>query len=444
MNNLNQAIFKKHTNKYSMSKYRKNNFILRNCEIIKALRFDIVDNQDQIAKAITKDTGKNLTESMSQEVTAVLEMLKYFENNYPKWLKDKKIRYFRPGFWRKKNIIRYDPIGRIAIIGPSNYPFSIPVMQACAALICGNKVSIKPSEHAPNTNKIICELFNRTGFTKEDVSIIEGGPEKAIDLIATPEIKKVIFTGSFENGRSVAKLCGQKFKPCILELGGQGTAIICQGADLSLAARGLIWSSLYSNNNSCIGTKIIYIHKELKNQFSQIYENELLNLKASSLEFESTKLCLSDVNDFPFIKLYEFTSIEKTINEINSSGNGLGVSIWDRDIFMAKNIASKINAGLIWINDTSFGLPISPWGGNSNSGWGRLYSKESISELTNLKFISSEKVYKKSKLWWFPYNQEKLSLLRAVNDYFFGRKNKTIAGIFRIFLLLIKKTKSNI
>ncbi len=456
---------------------------------IKAVRGEIVARQQTIAEAVADDTGKPVTEILSQEVTASLGMLKFMECKYPVWLKERSFRYWRPGFWSKSNTIHYERLGTVGIIGPGNFPFSLPVMQSCAALLCGNCVVIKPSEDCPRTARLIEDIFREARLPEGVLSVVEGTGDAAEQIIASTKVQKVIFTGSYETGRKVAENCGRYFKPCLLELGGDGPAIICEDANLTLAAKGIAWSGFYSNGLSCVGTKHVLVHRSIAQDFLERFRNEVKRItigdplqpatefgrvqdsRALSKAKESVQMAMenrakvftpigqaADVSDIdfkqplivvlpsnagekavsqvwdaaasgsPIVTVRVIDSLEQGIRAVNGSKHGLGASIWSRHARRAQAIARQLHVGMVWINDSSVGLPQFPWGGTKKSGWGRLYTREGIYELTQVKAISHDRSrLLPGKAWWFPYSRTKFNILLAVNELFFGvRKGRAL------------------
>ncbi len=396
--------------------------IKKRTKFIKTLRYLIVDKQNEIANAITLDTGKPVTESMMQEVSASLGMLKYFESNFPGWLKERQFKYFRPGFIFKKNIIKYDPLGVVAVISPANYPFSLPVMQTAFALLCGNCVVLKPSEKAVHVNKVIISLFENSGLTPESVLVIEGDEKPAEEIIRHEEVRKIIFTGSYENGRKVTRLAAEHFKPVILELGGDGPAIVLNDANLSLAAKSIIWSHCYSNYNSCIGTKIVFVQKAVISEMKNLLEVEFSKINFGASDNTNTDACIKYKKELNSLNVIEFTSEDEAIRKVNELPTGLSASVWSNNIRRARMLANKINCGMIWINDLSVGIPGIAWGGSKLSGWGRLFARSAIPELTNTKTISIEKRFtSRPKFWQYPYVSDKYEITKVVNSIVFGK-----------------------
>jgi len=413
------------------------------------LRGNIVRRQEQIARTAAAETGKPVTEVAGQEVTAALEMLRFFENQYPRWLKEKKFRYLRPGFWTKSNVIVFEPLGVIAVVGPSNFPFSLPLLASCAGLMCGNAVILKPSERCPGTASILRSLFNECGFPEGIFAMVEGGPMAARKVATHPAVRKVIVIGSYETGREIAEICGRHFKPCILELGGEGAAIVCPEADLAWVARGITWSAFAAAGRSCVGTKHVFVHAAVSRNFLSLLQAETSSLRRGDILDLATDVDARRPPEVrvvgragtsnapgqeargPALLVREVETIDQAVEAVNNLPYGLGASVWSRDIDGAAAIAQELKVGMVWINDSSVGLPQFPWGGTKWSGWGRLFGEPALTELTHLKVISADRpLLSTRKFWWFPYSREKSDILSALNSFLYGKK--TARRLFRL------------
>jgi len=140
----------------------------------------------------------------------------------------------------------------------------------------------------------------------------------------------------------------------------------------------------------------------------------------------------------PLVCVRETTSVDQALQEANVYLSGLGASVWSKDLRKAKAIARRLKVGLVWINDSSVGLPQFPWGGTNQSGWGRLFSELALTELTCLKVISAERQRGASrKFWWFPYSKEKHETFLALNALLYGQRNAK-----KIFSLIISFGKN--
>jgi len=432
---------------------------------LRAVRFSIADRQEELIHAVSSDTGKPVSDVVSQEAAATLGMLKFMERNYPHWLEGRTFRYLRPGFWTKTNTIRYDPVGMLAVIGPSNFPFSLVVMQAYASLMCGNGVVIKPSERCPLTAQFIRDVLTLERGSVIPAAVVTGGVSTARSLARHPEIAKVIFTGSSAAGAKIAALCGQHFKPCVLELGGNGTAIVCSKGIVQHAARCLVWSALYAHGRSCIGTRQVFVLAEAKNALLRAARTEYAKLRHGPIGDPYTDIApdleLRIVESPPdlsltpdalpaanvvMLRVTEVPAVEDAVAAVNASPFGLSASIWSEDIAGAERIAADLRVGMVWINDASVALPGFPWGGNRRSGWGRLFAREALGELTQLKTVSVDRRRgSRGKPWWFPHSHEKHGLVLALNRFLFGRNGyrhapSVVAAIWR-YLVRGRKPK---
>jgi acyl-CoA reductase-like NAD-dependent aldehyde dehydrogenase len=446
---------------------------------VRRLRQAIVRRQAEIAGTVAAETGKPVTEVLQQEVTAACGMLAFLEKRYPRWLEGRRFRYLRPGFWLKSNRVLFEPLGTVAVIGPSNYPFSLPVMQSAAALLAGNAVVLKPSERCPSTARLIGSLFAEAGLPAGAFGVCPGGPEAGERLVRSPVVRKVLFTGGTSAGRKVAELCGRHFKPCLLELGGRQPALVLEDADPELAARGLAWSAAHAGSRSCVGTKIVFVHAAVKEDLLGRLARQIAALRPGDpgdasadvaaapagpdplvqeallcalrrgawvrtaagrtrdlgavawdrpilIDGVNPSMGIMDIDEWPerLILVREVATADQAVREANRSGLGLGASVWGRDMRQARAVARRLEAGLVWINDSSVGLPEFPWGGTKGSGWGRLFSREALTELVNIKVVSSERRRTAGrKFWWFPYTRDKYETVGRMNEYLYGGKS---------------------
>lgn len=440
------------------------------------LRTAIAANQDAIARAIVEDTGKPVTEVLNQEITAAIGLIGDAARRYPKMLAGYGWRTMRPGFWTRTNRVLHEPLGVVAVIGPSNFPFSIPMMQTAAALLCGNTVVVKPSERSPRTSRELANILAWWDGGAGEVAVVEGGADVAERLAAHPAVRKVLFTGGRQAGANIAQICARHMKTCVLELGGSAAAVVCDDADLELAARGIVWSAFYAGGRSCVGTKRVFVDGRVADTFIRLLEDRMgeltvgspgepgtdLSAMPSADGFEPVARMLADaVRDGATLRTHNaqndpadpavvagptlvvnplsssaimgaeiparilcvraVSSDEQAVREANASPYGLSASVWSRSARRAKSIAARLEAGMVWINDASSGEPRFPWGGTKGSGWGRLYSEEGVFELTATKVISHDhRLSARPKVWWFPYSAGKHRLFQRVNR-FLGR-----------------------
>lgn len=438
---------------------------------VRQLRKAVQQKSQILAEAISIERCRPLTESLTQEVLSVLEMAKFCEKNYSKWLSNHRIPYRRPGFFRNKNILTREPLGIVAIFSPGNFPFSLGMMAMIYTILAGNTVILKPSEKSQKLPMLIEQLLNESRLTELGAGIlIPGGPETGEYLIQHPSVQKIIFFGHQKTGDKIAHACIKHCKPFILESGGGSTSFVLKDADLELAASGLAWSAFYANGQSCVSTERIFIDRAIEEEFLLLFKKETRAIwndrrqNPSRIEFADsdqnrykdfintaesegadiyyiegkdetqsfTHFCptiisnISSKNNLlkeeifgPLVTIVPIDDIPRTALYVNKAFSTLGVSIWSRNAKTAMSLAKKIHAGMIWINDSSFGLPNLPWGGWEKSGWGTLFSEHSLHEVTRMKWVSRHPaLWAKPRIWWNPYTPIKKKIFLISARYF--------------------------
>ncbi len=443
-------------------------------EHVRRFRKVMAQNSEALAHAISRERCRPLAESLAQEVMPALEMAKYCEKNFPRWFAPQRISCLRPGFWRKRNTLHFEPRGPVAVITPRNFPFSLGIMSLVYLLLAGNTVLLKTSEHSHLVTPWIQVLLARAGLSKLGVAAAvsaDGAMGEAV--IGHPAVKKVFFFGSRSSGQRIAEHCIQYFKPFVLELGGGSSAFVCDDAALETTVSGLVWSSFYAGGQSCVSTERIFVEKGLAEKFlarflekTAMFERELEHSGKVGLYSEADvsryRRCIEAACDRGGSVLtggearpvgngrfhFDFTVISETAVEMRSAEEdvfgplvicyptenpehllrvapqdriGLGASIWTRNPRRAQLMARMIECGMIWINDASFGLPHLPWGGWGESGWGSLFSRFSLHEAAQTKWISAHPgKWAGKRPWWNPYTPKKARLFLQIARKLYG------------------------
>ncbi len=214
-----------------------------------ALRDLLLDNQELLERALTRDLGKHPTESQATEIGIVLTELDHTLRHLKRWLRPRRVGIplvLAPASARTV----YEPLGTVLIIGPWNYPVQLILAPLIGALAAGNAVVLKPSELAPATSEVLAALVS-TYLDERAVAVVEGDADTASDLLAQ-RFDHIFFTGSTAVGKIVAKAASENLTPVTLELGGKSPAYIDNSVDLEAAARRLIWGKLLNAGQTCV------------------------------------------------------------------------------------------------------------------------------------------------------------------------------------------------
>jgi acyl-CoA reductase-like NAD-dependent aldehyde dehydrogenase len=431
---------------------------------VRSLRKVIAGRAEEVAAEIAAETGKPLFEALAQEVLPVLESCRYWERRFPRWLRRKRGRYLRPGFLRTRHDLVWEPLGTVAVLAPSNFPFSLGMMSAVYMLLAGNTVALKPSERTPGTAALTGDLLTEAGVAPSVMAVITGGPETGRHLASAESVAKVVFFGQARAGRELERLSTERGVPVVLEMGGGTTAIVMDDADLDRAAAGIAWSGFYSSGRSCVGTDRVYAEAGIAELLGErlvreaiavlaersvplVLDDEAIGLVDDAIDRGATRRTIhaggaGPANDAspgwspavltgvhpdstilheelfaPIVAVCHVEDVDEAIRLANEGCPMLGVSLWTSDSRRARFLAGRLNAAMVWVNDSSLGLPSLPWGGRGRAGRGALFGKHSLHEAARLKWISYSPVGGR-RPWWPPYSQGKLKAMRIFSRFY--------------------------
>ncbi|MFN7181420.1 MAG: NAD-dependent succinate-semialdehyde dehydrogenase [Planctomycetota bacterium] len=431
---INTAIESAHASFYKWAKlsvYERANY----CEKLRAL---ILENKDEFAKTMTKESGKVIRETESEVYyscdyisTYIAEAKSLRGETIPSHLQEKRILAIR------------QPLGVVAAITPWNFPLAMLIRKIIPALLVGCSVVVKPSEETPITAYKLFELIDKIKFPKGVANLVFGEPEHIGKVLCESEkVAKVSFTGSVEVGKILMKNSANTVKKLTLELGGNAPFIVFEDANIDEAVCGLIRCKFRNAGQTCISANRIFLHERIYNDFmdkliSAIKQlkvgngldpnnnigplineqaickvEELINdalrsgaklvLGGKSLKeklggyfFEPTLLVdvTPDMKIWneeifgPVVIVRRFDS-DKVIELANSTKYGLAAYIFTQNISRAITAAENLEFGIVGVNDSTPSATQAPFGGIKQTGFGREGGKYALEEYTYLKYLS--------------------------------------------------------
>ena len=447
----------------------------------------IIQDREKIATTISKNNGKPLAESYLTEIASTLQIMEYHINNGIELLNEKNISLgvLYPG---KKSFLVYEPYGVIGIIEPWNYPFYLPFSAITKALLGGNAFIFKPASAVSLVGKLIEEICIKAELPEGVANFIYGNGSVAEKLLES-DLDKVIFTGSVEVGKQIAESCGKKLLPVSLELGGKDPAIVLKSCNLDFACGGILWGALSNCGQACASIERVYVQSEIYDEFvrkissmaaqlkigdpldnetdigplmneEQIkkineHVSDALNKgakihcggkKVSNNGFFYEPTVLSNVNHSmkvmteetfgPVIPIMKFDSLEEVLYLANDTIYGLAASIWTGETESATRIASKLNCGTVWVNDSLFlqAHPKCPWQGYKDSGYGG----SSIYDFVRTKHISIDQGYipslRPKSFWWYPYKGKARSFHDLIEVIFKASIKEKAKAVFQTMI----------
>ncbi len=428
---------------------------------LKNLKSEIKLNEEDIYEALDLDLKKPRFETFATEIGFLLNEIELFIKKLRSWSKPKGIRSALINFPSKDYII-FEPYGKVLVISPWNYPFQLALLPAMSAFAAGNSVVLKPSEHTPNTSKLIKKIVEKV-FPTELMSVIEGDSKTASKLLEK-KWDYIFFTGSVKIGEIVAMAAAKNLTPYTLELGGKSPAIINKDIDLKLASKRIVWGKFLNSGQTCVAPDYLVAHKSIKgalikelikriektlgkqlektedftaivneknfnrlvgliNKNNLIYGGKYDKVKRyiSPTIIDSPKMdeeIMKDEIFGPILPVLSFEKIEDIDKIITKNPNPLALYVFSNNKKFNEIIINRYPFGGGAINDTIVHLANSrlPFGGIGNSGIGSYHGKASFELFSHKKSVVNRSTWFDNNLRYAPY-KNKLSLVRKIMKY---------------------------
>jgi aldehyde dehydrogenase (NAD+) len=232
---------------------------------LKQLWWLVADNEEAFIQALKEDLNRPAFETSHADLLGMkMDILEHIEN-LEKWTADA-----RPdaGFIFGKlggARIRKEPLGVALIIGAWNFPLLLLMQPLIPAIAAGNCVMLKPSELATATEKLLVELVPKY-LDQDAIRIVTGGPADT-GRILEHRFNHIFFTGSSKVARFITAAAAKHLTPTVLELGGQGPAIVTASADVDLAAKSIALSKYQNAGQICLSTNHVFVDPKIHDEF---------------------------------------------------------------------------------------------------------------------------------------------------------------------------------
>jgi acyl-CoA reductase-like NAD-dependent aldehyde dehydrogenase len=412
-------------------------------EIIGQCAVVLAQRKPELSRLVAREAGKVLVEA-GGDVQEAIDMARFvagqgrapWGETVPSELPDKLA-------WTTRQ-----PIGVVGMITPWNFPVAIPAWKVFPALLAGNGIVLKPSEHAPACAAAFVTACAEAGLPPGLLQVVYGYADPAVVLAVHPGVGALSFTGSVPTGRAVA-VAAMEHGPKVvsLELGGKNAMIVREDADLDLVVDGAIFGAFGTAGQRCTSTSRLVVHPAVADHLIDRIVGRAQSLRLGDPLDPSTDVgpvitaasaerivgavevavgegagvasggrlrrdvagcdggafveptVLTGVKPAsrvareevfgPVLAVLEVEDLDEAIAVVNSVEYGLSASIYTRDVNQALHAVDRIDAGIVYVNAPTIGAEISlPFGGTRHTGNGfREAGQRGIEQFSQLKSV---------------------------------------------------------
>ena len=389
---------------------------------------------DELARLATLEMGM-LIEQARSEVLLSADITEYYAKNAERFLATQDL---KPS--SGEAVIESCPIGVLFGVQPWNFPYYQLVRFTSPNLMAGNVVMVKHAGIVPQCAIAFEKLWIEAGAPAGAYTNLLISHDQVTRVIDDPRVKGVALTGSVDAGRRVAGRAGQNLKKSTMELGGSDAFIVLEDADLEKTVAWAVTGKMNHTGQSCVSPKRFIVVEELADRFLEKFRvalealepgdpiNEATTLGPLSTEAALIQLLdqvkravangatlvlggkridrpgsfmqptiLADVKsgnpafreEFfgPVAIFFRVKNEDEAVALANDSDFGLGGSVFTKDVARGKRVASRVDTGMMFINQPTSSAPDLPFGGIKNSGYGRELSSLGIHEFVNKKLV---------------------------------------------------------
>ena len=397
---------------------------------------ELLKMKEELATIMMKEVGKAYQDAI-KEVERTADLIHYtVEEAIHLSGESLNGEHFPGGSRSKLAVIERVPLGVVLAISPFNYPVNLAAAKLAPALITGNTVIFKPATQGSISGTKMIEALAKTNLPAGVLNLVTGKGSVIGDyLIEHDDIALVTFTGGTSTGERIAQKA--KMIPLVMELGGKDPAIICEDANLELAAKQIVSGAYSYSGQRCTAIKRVLVHRSVADELVSLIQSEVEKLSVGSPEDNATIVPLIDEQsaDFvqgliddalekgatlvlgnkreenliyptlldhvtkemriaweeplgPVLPIIRVDSQEEAIEIANASEYGLQASVFTQNLDKALTIARKLETGSIQINGrTERGPDHLPFIGIKKSGLGIQGVRRSIESMTREKVI---------------------------------------------------------
>ncbi len=426
-------------------------------QALKRLKACIKQREEEILAALKKDLGKSRTEGYMCEVGLTLSEIGFMLSHIRRYAAEKRVHTPLAQF-PSRSYVKPSPYGVTLVMSPWNYPFLLTMEPLADALAAGNTVILKPSAYSPHTGKVIAQIVEEC-FDKKLVAVVTGGRAENTCLLQQ-HFDYIFFTGSQAVGKEVMTRASEHLTPVTLELGGKSPCLVDKTADLSLAAKRIVFGKFLNCGQTCVAPDYVYCDKAVKEELLREIQKQILRqfgpnpldnpdygkiinrkhfdrlcrlikrenvvaggqVRETSLQIAPTVMQDMTFSDAvmqeeifgPLMPILTYDSLEEAIERIRTLPHPLALYLFTKSRKNAKKVMACCGFGGGCINDTVIHLATSEmgFGGFGESGMGSYHGKAGFLTFSHQKSIVDKKLWLDLPMRYQPYRKIYDGLIR--------------------------------
>lgn len=399
----------------------------------------MLEKKEEIARILTSEQGKPLSEARAEIESAASYLLWYAEEGNR--IYGEIIPSSRSG---KRLLVVPQPVGVIAAITPWNFPAGMVTRKLGPALAAGCTVVLKPASQTPLTAIAIVRIFEEIGLPEGVLNLVTGDAREIGDVMTEDaRVRLITFTGSTEIGRELMKKSSQNIKKLSLELGGHAPIAVMDDADVDLAVDLTIASKFRNCGQTCICANRVYVQRGIADEFVEKLTAKVKKMKIGNGMEEDTVIgplidqaavekvkehvedavtkggvvaegglewkgsvqghfyqptvlvnvtgemkVMNEETFGPVLPIELFDTDEDVIKKANHVHYGLAAYVMTENTNRAFKLMEALDYGIIGINDVFPATAEAPFGGIKESGLGKEGGREGIQEFVDMKYVS--------------------------------------------------------
>lgn len=407
--------------------------------------------ENEINDALKEDLGKSSFESFMCESGLVLSEISYMIRHTGRLAKKKTVHTPLAQF-ASHSYTQAVPYGNTLIMSPWNYPFLLSLDPLADAIAAGNTAIVKPSAYAPATGRIIEKIIGEC-FDPSYVAVVTGGRAENSALLEQ-KFDFVFFTGSQAVGREVLRHTAEHLTPAVLELGGKSPCIVDESANISLAAKRIVFGKYLNCGQTCVAPDYVLCDRRVKDRFLaevvkqiriQYGEHPLQNENYGKIINEKHFARLCSLIDYdkvivggetnektnqiaptvmdcvtesdavmgeeifgPILPVLTFERFDDVVDALKDKDKPLALYLFSGDKKRIRRVTTELSYGGGCINDVIIHLATSEmgFGGVGESGMGSYHGKHGFAAFSHEKSVVDKKTWLDLPIRYQPYGKK--------------------------------------